>query len=245
MPIIRIAGLMRSGTNLTTWMLRNNFESVQTATMLLGWKHGPIFRDKQTLSIDDFLDPRYSENLWAFVRERPQEWLRVTESALFKEVAEAQKRGTFAVALSVQHPRLWYASCLRVHSQNPGFLNHGVAPGEAAAKWNESHKQWFKNMGNRGVIVNAEALRIDPEPVLEEIALNLRLSRKAELRVPEGYLSLVDQEELLELLGMPKRDSPSARKITKGDSLDERLYEEFVGHLDHALVNELGLKLFD
>jgi hypothetical protein len=53
MTLVRIVGLMRSGTNLLTWMLRHNFESLRTATMLLGWATSIA---TAALSIDDYVD---------------------------------------------------------------------------------------------------------------------------------------------------------------------------------------------
>ena len=73
MTYVRIVGLMRSGSNLLTWMLRHNFTAVRTATMLLGWKHGAIYRDKAVLSVDDYVDPRYRDGIRSFVRDHPAE----------------------------------------------------------------------------------------------------------------------------------------------------------------------------
>lgn len=242
MPIIRIAGLMRSGTNLVTWMLRKNFESVRTATMLLGWKHGPIYREKPELSIDDFLDPRYRANLWNFSRAHPEVWSKVTESRLYKGAAEQQLNGTFAVALAVRDPRLWYTSCLRVHTQDPNFLIHGIKPREAAKAWNEQHADWLSSMGSRSVIVDTEALRKEPESVLQKIAVALELRRKEPLRTPKGYLSLTAHEELFELMGLPTNNSPSDRKLTKIESVDQKLTEEFVRLLDDKILERLKLR---
>ena len=186
MTIVRIVGLMRSGTNLLTWMLRHNFADVRTATMLLGWKHGPIHRDKAALSIDDLVDPRYRDGIRSFVRDRPDEWARVTASVFFRDAAAAQRAQDFAVALAVRDPRLWYASCVRVQRQVPEFLPHGVRPPQAARFWNERHREWLDTLGERSVIVDTDALRGDPGPELDRMAERLRLRRTAELQVPGG-----------------------------------------------------------
>ncbi len=131
--VIRIAGLMRSGTNLLTWMLRQNFTGVATATMLLGWKHGPVYRDRAALGVDDYVDPRYRDYIRGFVRERPAEWARVVASPLYQAAAAQQRDQSFAVALAVRDPALWYASCVRVQREAPDFLLHDVSPAAAAA----------------------------------------------------------------------------------------------------------------
>ena len=83
--LVRIAGLMRSGTNLLTWVLRNNFTGLRTATMLLGWKHGPIHRDRRALTLDDYVDPRHRDDIHRFVRDQPERWARLTASDFFRD----------------------------------------------------------------------------------------------------------------------------------------------------------------
>ncbi|MBM4221695.1 MAG: hypothetical protein FJ170_07095, partial [Gammaproteobacteria bacterium] len=159
MKLVRIAGLMRSGSNLLTWVLRHNFADVQTATMLLGWKHGPVYRDRPELGIDELVDPRFRNGIHNFVRDRPADWARVTASPLYRAAAEQQRRQSFGVALAVRDPGLWYASCVRMQRQVPEFLPHGVEPGQAAAFWNERHRDWLATLGTNSVIVDTDALR--------------------------------------------------------------------------------------
>jgi hypothetical protein len=175
-------------------------------------------------------------------RNHPEVWSRVTESTLYKEAAEQQHDGTFAVALAVRNPRLWYTSCLRVHTQNPNFLIHGIEPREAAKAWNEHHAHWLNSMGSRSVIVDTEALRKEPEAVLQEIAVALNLRRRDKLRMPNGYLSLTAHEELFELMGIPTDNSPSDRKLTKIESVDQKLTDEFIGLLDDTILDRLKLQ---
>ena len=243
MHIVRIAGLMRSGSNLLTWMLRNNFDSVGTATMLMGWKHGPLFRGRPALSLEDFVDPRYRENISAFVRDHPDHWERMTESEFYQAAIRQQADDSFAVALAVRDPAVWYASCLRVSRERPEFLNHGVAPEEAARVWNQSHRHWLDNLGERGTVVDTEKLRSDPEPILERIAADLGLHRHAELKVPDGYIRPRSQEELYELLGMPAKSHYSARKFTEAREEDSQSQAEFVGLLDEDVLGRLGLNV--
>ena len=242
MHIVRIAGLMRSGSNLLTWMLRNNFESVGTATMLLGWKHGPLHRGKHELTLDDFVDPRYCENIRAFVHDHPERWERMTEGEFFQAAARQLAADAYAVALAVRDPAVWYASCLRVSRERPEFLNHGVKPAEAARVWNQSHQHWLDNLGTRGTVVDTEKLRATPELVLEQIEADLGLQRTSELAVPEGYIRPRSQEELYDLLGMPAERHYSARKFTQARDDDEHMRTEFIGLLDADVLDRLGLK---
>jgi len=238
--LIRIAGLMRSGSNLLTWMLRQNFADVQTATMLLGWKHGPIVRDRSVLSIDDFVDPRYRDGIRNFVRDRPAEWARVTASALFRVAAAEQRAQTFGVALAVRDPGLWYASCVRIQRQVPDFLPHGVSPAAAAAFWNQRHRDWLATLGPRSVIVDTDALRRSPEPWLERIAGSLGLGRLPGLRLPEGYLHPQGTEEIYELLGAPIVREME-REFTSLDEVAPAERDRFTAALDRDLLERLGL----
>lgn len=240
MTLVRIAGLMRSGSNLLTWMLRQNFADVQTATMLLGWKHGPIVRDRQALSIDDFVDPRFRDGIRNFVRDRPADWARVTGSELFRAAAEAQRAQTFGVALAVRDPGLWYASCVRIERQAPGFLPHGVSPAAAAAFWNERHRDWLASLGPRSVIVDTDALRRDPEPALRRLAAGLGIARVDGVRVPGGYLHPQGTEEIYELLGGPIAREME-REFTTLEEVGPADLGRFTGALDQDLVQRLGL----
>ena len=241
MLIIRIAGLMRSGSNLLTWMLRNNFDSVGTATMLMGWKHGPIFREQEVLSLDDFVDPRYRDNIRAFVREHPERWQSLTSSEFYQAAVHQQADASYAVALAVRSPTAWYSSCLRVSEERPGFLNHGTTPAEAARVWNDSHRSWLENLGPRGTVVNTEVLRNTPEPILERLATELNITRRTELRVPDGYIRPRSQEELYELLGMGAESQYSGRQFTRPSEAGSQLIDDFAGLLDANLVGRLGL----
>ena len=238
--IVRIAGLMRSGSNLLTWMLRHNFESVDTATMLLGWKHGPIVRDRTVLSIDDYVDPRYREGIRNFVRDHPAQWAQLTSSRLFKQAARQQQDQTFGVALAVRDPGLWYASCVRIQRQVPEFLLHGVSPAESAQFWNAQHAEWLETLGERHVIVDTDALRRDPQPHLDRIAVGLRIRRKAGVQVPQGYLHPQGTEEIYELLGAPITREME-RELTTLDDVDAGQCAEFTELLDREILGRLGL----
>lgn len=240
MTVVRIAGLMRSGTNLLTWMLRHNFEFVATVTMLLGWKHGPIIRDRLVLSIDDFVDPRYRSELHRFAGDHPDEWQRVTASSLFRQAAEEQRAQNFGVALAVRDPGLWYASCLRVHQQRPDFLVHGITPGEAAAFWNSRHRDWLGTLGERSVIVDSDALGRDPEPVLARIATSLQIRRTLPTMAPQSYLHPKGMEEIYELLGAAVPQEMQ-REFTTREHVDPRLGAEFNALLDRGVLDRLGL----
>jgi hypothetical protein len=240
--LVRIAGLMRSGSNLLTWVLRHNFADVQTATMLLGWKHGPVVRDRDTLSIDDYVDPRFRDGIRNFVRDRPADWARVTASPLFRAAADQQRSQSFAVALAVRDPGLWYASCVRMQHQAPEFLPHGVAPDQAAAFWNERHRDWLATLGTRSVIVDTDALRRDPEPWLARIADGLGLDRLTGLRLPEGYLHPQGTEEIYELLGAPITREME-REFTTMDAVDPAQLASFIALLDRDVLLRLGLGL--
>lgn len=239
MTVIRIAGLLRSGSNLLTWMLRNNFAGAETVTMLLGWKHGPIYRDKAVLDIADYVDPRFVGGIQAFVRDHPERWAALTASPLYRAAAEAQRNQSFAVALAVRDPALWYASCRRVQARSPDFLPHGVTPAEAADFWNQRHGLWLGQLGPRSVIVDTEALKADPGPQLERMASALGLVRRPGLRQPEGYLHPQGQEEIYELLGMPVPRF-SRQEFTRPGTGDEDLHR-FLGLLDQGILARLGL----
>jgi hypothetical protein len=238
--VIRIVGLMRSGTNLLTWMLRHNFAAVSTATMLLGWKHGPIVRDRPALSIDDYVDPRYRSELHRFVSDHPADWARVTASSLYKRALEQQRAQDFGVALAVRDPGLWYASCLRIHHEVPDFLLHGVSPTEASAFWNARHRDWLTTLGKRSVIVNTDALRKDPGPILDRLAARLQIQRSAPVREPQGYLQPQGMEEIYELLGVPVSRAME-REFTTPGHVDPQRGAEFNALLDRGLLARLGL----
>ncbi|MEO8224709.1 MAG: hypothetical protein ABI661_07865 [Gammaproteobacteria bacterium] len=240
MTVIRIAGLMRSGTNLLTWMLRQNFVEVQTATMLLGWKHGPINRERNALGIDDYVDPRFRGGIRNFVRDHPADWARVTGSSLYREAAEQQRAGTFGVALAVRDPGHWYASCVRISRQVPDFLPHGVTPAEAARFWNERHGEWLATLGTHNVIVDTDALRTNPEPWLVAMAAGLGITRRPGVRQPEGYLHPRGTEEIYELLGAPIV-AEMEREFTSLETVEPAERAEFAGLLDHAILIRLGL----
>ncbi len=240
MTLIRIAGLMRSGSNLLTWMLRHNFADVQTATMLLGWKHGPVIRDRAELAIEDFVDPRFRDGIRNFVRDRPADWARVTASPLYRAAAAAQRSGGFGVALAVRDPGLWYASCVRIRRQAPDFLPHGVEPAEAAAFWNDRHRDWLATLGARSVIVDTDALRRDPGPWLARMAAGLGLQRLPGLRVPGGYLHPQGTEEIYELLGAPITREMD-REFTTLDEVEPAELARFASLLDRNLLQRLGL----
>ncbi|GMW08205.1 MAG: hypothetical protein AMXMBFR8_30010 [Nevskiales bacterium] len=240
MTVVRIAGLMRSGTNLLTWALRHNFAAVGTATMLLGWKHGPIFRDRTELGLDDYVDPRYRQNLQAFVREHPQAWTRVTASPLYRAAATQQREQNFGVALAVRDPGAWYASCLRISREYPGFLLHGVAPAAAAAFWDASHRAWLGALGERSAIVDTDALRRDPEPWLERLAAGLRLERLPGQRLPGHYLHPREMEEVYELLGAQPPDGLE-REPASADAADAGQRAQFLACLDRDVLARLGL----
>ncbi len=232
---------MRSGSNLLTWMLRQNFADVHTATMLLGWKHGPVFRDRDTLSIDDYVDPRFRDGIRNFVRDHPADWARVMASPLFRAAAEQQRTQDFGVALAVRDPGLWYASCVRIQRQAPDFLPHGVSPAEAAAVWNERHRAWLGELGARSVIVDTDALRRDPEPWLQRMAASLGLERRPGLRLPEGYLHPQGTEEIYELLGAPITREME-REFTTLEAVDPAQLAGFAALLDAGLLQRLGLQ---
>ncbi len=231
---------MRSGTNLLTWMLRHNFAAVSTATMLLGWKHGPIVRDRPVLTVDDYVDPRYRGELHRFVSDHPDEWARVTASSLYRQAAEQQRAQTFGVALAVRDPGLWYASCLRIHQQVPEFLMHGISPAEASAFWNTSHRDWLETLGECSVVVDTDALRKDPGPILDRMAACLQVRRTNPVSEPQGYLHPKSMEEIYELLGVPVRREIE-REFTTTGHIDPRLGAEFNALLDRGLLDRLGL----
>ena len=58
MTFVKVHGAMRSGTNHLAWMLRNNFRDVQPLSIVLGWKHGPLRRDRAALDPRCWEDPR-------------------------------------------------------------------------------------------------------------------------------------------------------------------------------------------
>ncbi len=238
--LVRIAGLMRSGSNLLTWMLRRNFAGVQTATMLLGWKHGPVYRDRPELTIDDYVDPRFRDGIRNFVRDRPADWARVTGSGLYREAAAAQRAQDFGVALAVRDPGLWYASCVRMQRQVPGFLPHGVGPADAARAWNDSHRAWLQALGPRSVIVDTDALRRNPGPALDRIAAALGVARLPRLEEPRGYLHPQGTEEIYELLGEPITREME-REFTTRDEVDPAQHAAFVALLDAGVLGRLGL----
>lgn len=241
MNLVRIAGLMRSGSNLLTWMLRHNFVDVQTATMLLGWKHGPVYRHKPELGIDDFVDPRFRHGIRNFVRDHPADWARVSTSPLFMEAVRQQRSQSFGVALAVRDPALWYASCVRIQRQSPDFLAHGVQPAEAAAFWNLRHREWLETLGARSVIVDTDALRREPESGLQAMAAGLGLQRRGTVVVPEGYLHPQGTEEIYELLGAPITRE-LAREFTTVEEVDPDRRAEFAALLDQQLLRRLGLE---
>lgn len=231
---------MRSGTNLLTWMLRHNFAAVGTATMLLGWKHGPIVRDRPALAVDDYVDPRYRRDLRRFVTDHPDAWARVTDSSLFRQATEQQRKQDFGVALAVRDPGLWYASCLRIHREVPEFLRHGTSPAEAAEFWNASHRDWLATLGERSVVVDTDALRSNPGPLLDAMAAALRIARTSPLQEPSGYLHPRGMEEVYELLGAPIGEEKNREFTTLAD-IDPRLGAEFIARLDRGLLDQLGL----
>jgi hypothetical protein len=240
MEVIRIAGLMRSGTNLLAWVLRHNFAEVGTASTLLGWKHGPIYRSLAELDLEHFVDPRYRGELRAFVRDRPAEWARLRESALYRAAARAQREQSFGVALAVRDPRRWFASCLRVSRDNPGFLVHGMTPEAAAEFWQASHESWLQGMGERSVIVDTDRLRQEPESSLGRMASALRIDRLAGVRLPAGYLHPRAMDELYELLGAPE-PALMAREITTPAAGDHEQQAQFMALLDRGMIERLGL----
>lgn len=239
MTLIRIAGLMRSGTNLLTWMLRQNFTGVATCTMLLGWKHGPVIRGRD-LGPDDFVDPRHRSGIRNFVRDQPADWARVTGSPLYQAARAAQRSGDYAVALAVRDPAAWYASCVRIARQAPDFLNFDSAPATAAAAWNDAHRDWLAGLGPRSLVVDTDGLKRDPGPWLERLATALRLSRRPGLREPEGYLHPQGTEEIYELLGAPITREMD-REFTTLDAVDPADLGRFLAHLDPDLLARLGL----
>jgi len=238
--LVRIAGMMRSGSNLLTWMLRQNFAGLRTATMLLGWKHGPIYRDRATLGPGEFVDPRYGSELQRYMREQPAAWAGLTASAFYREAAAAQRAQDYAVALAVRDPERWYASCVRIAAESPGFLPFATTPAAAAAAWNEQHAGWLATLGARSVIVDTDGLRRDPEPWLQLMADRLRLRRLPGLRQPSGYLHPRGTEEIYELLGAPVA-TQLEREFTPAGSVPAALRAEFRAALDGELLRRLGL----
>jgi hypothetical protein len=221
-------------------MLRNNFESVWTATMLLGWKHGDVYRGKPVLDIDDLIDPRYCDNLKRFIIERPQEWSTVVNSALYQEAIKQQKANSFAVAVAVREPRRWYSSCLRIHKESPDFLIHGVSPREAAEVWNRCHHQWASSLGDRGVFVDTDVLRTNPGDTIVKIGKELRLKPVKILRTPNEYIHPASQEELYELLDPFRKYPVLSREFTDAGHVDESVLDDFLRLLDHDLLQTLG-----
>ena len=47
---------------------------------------------------------------------------------------------------------------MRIQRQAPDFLPHGVGPAEAAAFWNDRHREWLDTLGARAVIVDTARL---------------------------------------------------------------------------------------
>ena len=127
-----------------------------------------------------------------------------------------------------------------MHKQVPEFLPHGVAPGEAAAFWNERHRDWLASLGKRSVIVDTDALRRKPEPWLTRIADGLGLERLAGLRMPEGYLHPQGTEEIYELLGAPITREME-REFTTMDAVDPTRLADFRALLDRDVLLRLGL----
>lgn len=238
--LVRIAGLMRSGTNLLTWMLRRNFTGLRTATMLLGWKHGPIYRDGRELGPDEFVDPRYAAELHRFRHEQPAAWAGLAGSAFYREAVAAQRAQDFAVALAVRDPARWYASVLRIAAEAPDFLPFGSSPAEAAAAWNTRHADWLANLGPRSIVVDTDALRQDPERWLARMAAALRLRRSGGLQQPAGYLHPRGTEEIYELLGAPVA-TQLEREFTRAEAASPALLAAFRAGLDADILHRLGL----
>ncbi len=238
--LVRIAGLMRSGTNLLTWMLRQNFTGLRTATMLLGWKHGPIYRDRVALGPGEYVDPRYVGELQRFMREQPAAWAGLTGSGFYRDAVTAQRRQDFAVALAVRDPEDWYASCVRIATEAPAFLLHDTAPAVAAAFWNQCHARWLDTLGPRSVIVDTDALRREPEPSLARITSSLGLRRSAGVKLPVGYLHPRGTEEIYELLGTPVA-TQMEREFTRRDTVDAARRAAFRAGLDGGILRHLGL----
>jgi hypothetical protein len=158
----------------------------------------------------------------------------------YRAAAAAQRDQSFGVALAVRDPLQWYASCVRVQREAPGFLLHDVTPEAAAGFWNDSHRAWLHGLGERSVIVNTDALREDPEPWLARMAAGLRIRRRPGLRRPRGYLHPQGPEEVYEILGRPVVEEME-REFTSLGEVDAAQRSAFARLLDRDVLSRLGL----
>jgi len=130
---------------------------------------------------------------------------------------------------------------VRIQRQAPDFLPHGVEPDQAAAYWNERHRDWLATLGTRSVIVDTDALRRDPEPWLERMAAGLGLDRLPGLRAARGLSASQGTEEVYELLGAPITREME-REFTTIEDVDPAACARFAALLDQGLLRQLGLR---
>jgi len=169
---VKVHGAMRSGTNYVAWMLRNNFRDVQPLTIVLGWKHGPLRRDRAALDPRCWEDPRLVaafDRFDADVRRALDDSRPVIEAA-----TQAFETERISYVVACRHPRAWFAS---MRWQDPCFLGHDVDPVTLAAVWNSSYGGWLSDMPPRGTVVRWEDLSSRPAAELDRISDALGLER--------------------------------------------------------------------
>jgi hypothetical protein len=245
MTFVKVHGAMRSGTNYLAWMLRNNFHEVQPLSIVLGWKHGPLQRDRAALDPRCWEDPRV---VAAFDRFDADVRRALDDSRpLIEAATHSFETGMIRYAVACKDPRAWFASMRRQH---PDFLGHDVDPVTLAALWSSSYRGWLADMPPRGIMVRWEDLMGRPAAELDRIGDALGLERSPSrappsLVQPDHALEPGEAEEIdLWLDGRWQRSQPPVREATARlpASADEEraALEEFLRRVAPDVVAGLG-----
>jgi hypothetical protein len=240
MTFVKVHGAMRSGTNHLAWMMRYNFRQVQPLSIVLGWKHGPLRRDRAAFDPRSWEDPRVVAAFGRF----DADVRRALDGArpLIEAATQAFETETIRYVVACKHPRAWFAS---VRRQDPGFLGHDVDPVTLAAVWSSSYRGWLSDLPPRGTVVRWEDLSSRPAVELGRIGDALGLERSPLLVQPDHPLHPGEAEEIdLWLNGRWQRLQPpvheaAARPRASPDE-ERAALDKFLMRLAPEVVAGLG-----
>jgi hypothetical protein len=240
MTFVKVHGAMRSGTNYLAWMLRNNFREVQPLSIVLGWKHGPLRRDRAALDPRCWEDPRVVAAFDRFDADVRREL--DSRRPLIEAATQAFETGTIRYAVACKHPRAWFAS---VRRHGPGFFGHNIDPVTLAAIWSSSYRGWLSDMPARGTVVRWEDLLSRPAAELDRIGNAFGLKRSPSLVQPDHPLKPGEVEEIdLWLGGRWEQLQPPVRQATarpRASPEEERAaLDEFLRRVAPEVVAGLG-----
>jgi hypothetical protein len=157
-PTIRIVGVLRSGTNLVEFLLKNNFYT-NIIVNEHGWKHGPI-------------DKQYAHNL-LIVTKNPYAWLISIFQYATKRKVLFQINDDISFDEFVLSPFNFEADVA-----GPGTPQVSIHTTTPLHYWNERYQEWLNHSTSRITsFVKYESILEDPPATLQSIQSKYQITQ--------------------------------------------------------------------